>query len=193
MTRTNAITIAALLLSGVSVVASAQTAKPAKTGQAVAAPAASVPLAKSPTATSSPVTLSSDVKIERVAIDAAGKEKVTLHAPKDVVVVPGDKVVFRLQVTNTGAVPATGFRATNPMPGSVQFVSVAQDWAEVSVDGGVQFGKLAALKVKSAPAVGGPAVQRAADVADVTHVRWVFPDAIAPGGTRQISYRGVIK
>lgn len=140
-----------------------------------------------------PVTLSSDVKIERVETDAAGKEKVTLYAPKQVVVVPGDKVLFTLEVVNTGAEPAAGFRATNPMPGPVQFVSVTEDWAEVSVDGGTSWGKLAALKVKKAPAEGAAPVERAADVTDVTHVRWVFADAIAPGGKRTISYRGVIK
>lgn len=141
----------------------------------------------------SPVTLTSDVKIERVEVDAAGKETVTLHAPKSVVVVPGDRVVFTLEVTNTGAQPAAGFRATNPMPGPVQFVSVAEDWAEVSVDGGTNWGKLAALKVKTTPTDGTAPVERAADLADVTHVRWIFPDAIAPGGMRKISYRGVIK
>lgn len=149
--------------------------------------------APAPAATPSPVTLTSDVKIERVEVDAAGKETVTLHAPKSVVVVPGDKVLFTLEVKNTGAQPAAGFRATNPMPGPVQFVSVAEDWAEVSVDGGKSWGKLAALKVKTAPADGTAPVERAADIADVTHVRWIFPDSIAPGDTRKISYRGVIK
>jgi hypothetical protein len=28
---------------------------------------------------------------------------------------------------------------------------------------------------------------------DVTHVRWIFADAIAPGATRTVSYRGVVK
>ena len=169
MKTLSALAAAALLFSGV---AYAQTAP---------APAAS------------PVTLTSDVKIERVEIDAAGKEKVSLYAPEQVVVVPGDKVLFTLQVTNTGAQPAAGFRATNPMPAPVQFVSVTEDWAEVSVDGGNIWGKLAVLKVKTAPTDGTAAVERAADFADVTHVRWVFPDAIAPGGKRNISYRGVIK
>lgn len=144
-------------------------------------------------AVQSPVTLTSDVKIERVEVDAAGKETVTLHAPKSVVVLPGDKVVFTLEVTNTGTQPAAGFRATNPMPAPVQFVSVAEDWAEVSVDGGNNWGRLATLKVKTAPADGTASVERAAEIADVTHVRWIFPDTIAPGGKRKISYRGVIK
>lgn len=144
-------------------------------------------------AAASPVTLSSDVKIERVEVDAAGKEKVTLYAPKQVVVVPGDKVVFTLEVVNTGAQPAAGFRATNPMPGPVQFVSAAEDWAEVSVDGGSNWGKLVALKVKARAADGTAQVERSAGAEDVTHVRWIFADAIAPGGKRKLSYRGVVR
>lgn len=140
----------------------------------------------------SPVTLTSDVKIERVEVDAAGKEKATLHEPKSVVITPGDKVLFTLEVTNTGTQPASGFRATNPMPAAVQFVSVAEDWADVSIDGGTNWGKLSALKVKTKDGAGAD-VERAAGVEDVTHVRWVFADAIAPGAKRTISYRGVVK
>jgi uncharacterized repeat protein (TIGR01451 family) len=145
------------------------------------------------TAATSPVTLSSDVKIERVETDAAGKEKVALYAPKQVVVVPGDKVVFTLEVMNNGAVPAAGFRATNPLPGPVKFVSVAEDWAEVSVDGGNIWGKLDTLVVRAKAVDGITFVERAATAEDVTHVRWVFADAIAPGAKRTISYRGLVK
>lgn len=145
------------------------------------------------TAAASPVTLTSEVKIERAKVDAAGKETVTLHAPKDVVVVPGDKVLFTLEVTNTGAAPAAGFRATNPMPAAVKFASVAENWAEVSVDGGANWGKLDTLMVRAKAADGASDIERAAIADDVTHVRWVFADAIAPGAKRTISYRGVVK
>lgn len=145
------------------------------------------------TAAPSPVTLTSDVKIERVETDAAGKEKITLYTPKDVAVVPGDTVVFTLEVTNTGSQPAAGFRATNPMPAAVKFTSVAEDWAEVSVDGGTNWGKLATLKVKAKDAAGTAEVERSATAEDVTHVRWVFADAIAPGAKRTISYRGAVR
>ena len=126
-------------------------------------------------AAAQPVTLTSDVRIERVEVDASGKEKITLFTPKDVAVIPGDKVVFTLEVVNMGNLPAAGFRATNPMPGAVQFASVAEDWAEVSVDGGKAWGKLAALKVKTTDAQSAAEVERAAGPADVTHVRWILP------------------
>ncbi len=140
-----------------------------------------------------PVSLSSDVKIERTELDAAGKEKTVLLNPKDVIVVPGDRVVFTLNVSNAGVEPASGFRATNPIPGPVTFIAVAEDWAEVSVDNGTSWGKLTTLSVKAKAADTGAEIVRAAAAEDVTHVRWVFADAIAPGAKNSVSYRGVVK
>ncbi len=144
-------------------------------------------------ASASPVSLSSDVKIERTVVDPAGASSVKLFTPKDVAVVPGDTVLFTLLVENKGSEPAVGFRATNPMPAAVRFASVAEDWAEVSVDGGANWGKLASLKVKAKDAAGTADVERAATAEDVTHVRWIFADPIAPGIKRTVSYRGVVK
>lgn len=139
------------------------------------------------------VTLRSDVKIERTERDASGNVTTKLFTPKDVAVVPGDNIVFTLLVNNATAQPAIGFKATNPMPSAVSFASVTEDWADVSVDGGKNWGKLANLKVKANDPTGTAVVERAATPADVTHVRWVFTDAIAPGATRTVSYRGVVK
>lgn len=139
------------------------------------------------------VVLTSDALIERIELDANGKEKASLKKPSEVVVTPGDRVVFTLKYKNQSALPATGFRATNPMPGPVQFTSVVEDWAEVSVDGGKNWGKLVNLTVKAKSADGLTDIVRAAAVEDVTHVRWVFPTAIAPGAEGTLSYRGVVK
>jgi len=144
-------------------------------------------------APASPVKLNSEVRIERTETDAAGVEKQVLYTPKDVAVVPGDTVLFTLLVNNTGTEPAAGFRATNPMPTSVGFVSVSEEWADLSVDSGVNWGKLPELKVKSKDPVTAAEVERPATPEDVTHVRWVFPDVIAPGVQRTVSYRGVVK
>ena len=139
------------------------------------------------------VVLTSEAHIERTEIGADGKEKQVLKNPNDVIVVPGDKVVFALSYVNKGTEAASGFRATNPMPGPVQFVSAAEEWAEVSVDGGKSWGKLAGLKV-TVPGVDGSATtERAASAEDVTHVRWVFAEPIAPGAKGSVSYRGLIK
>jgi hypothetical protein len=139
------------------------------------------------------VTIASEALIERTETDAAGKERTVLKAPKDVIIVPGDRVIFTLKYANKGAEPASGFRATNPMPGPVQFVAAAEDWAEVSVDGGKSWGKLAALTVKAKAADGVSEMTRAATAEDVTHVRWFFTNPIAPGSQGSVSYRGIIK
>ncbi len=149
--------------------------------------------AQTSSAAKSPVSLSSDVKIERTEVDTAGTETIVLREPKDVVVVPGDRVVFTLSVINTGTEAASGFRAINPIPGAVAFIGAAEDWAEVSVDGGLSWGKLAAMTVKVKAADTGTETTRAATPDDVTHVRWVFAQAIAPGAKTALSYRGVVK
>lgn len=138
------------------------------------------------------VVLTSEAYIERAETGPDGKEKPVLKRPADVIVVPGDRVVFRLVYANKGAEPATGFRATNPLPGPVQFLSVAEDWAEVSVDGGTNWGKLSALSIVTKNPDGSE-VTRPASAEDVTHIRWIFADAIAPGATGSVSYRGLIK
>lgn len=149
--------------------------------------------AQSATSPQSPVKLSSDVKIERIVVDAAGKETITLHDPKDVIVIPGDRVFFTLNVTNTGTEAASGFRATNPIPGPVTFISATEDWAEVSVDNGVTWGKLEALSVTIKAVDTGVETSRAANAEDVTHVRWIFSNPIAPGTKTALSYRGFVK
>jgi len=177
----------------------------AMAGQAYAQ---SEPAAVKANAAKSAVTLSSKAMIERVETDANGAEKTVLKTPSDVIVVPGDKVVFTLSYVNESAEPAASFRATNPMPGPIQFLSAAEDWALVSVDGGKTWGKLSALTVTERteeaaltdPETGeitqeavSTEEQRAARAEDVTHVRWAFADDIAPGASGSVSYRGLVK
>jgi uncharacterized repeat protein (TIGR01451 family) len=139
------------------------------------------------------MTITSIAMVERIEKDKLGLEKKILKSPKDVIVVPGDHVVFTLSYANKGAEAAEGFRATNPMPGAVQFISATEDWAEMSVDGGQNWGKLADLVVKVTTQNGAPETTRPAHPEDVTHVRWVFSDLIAPGVKGAVSYRGIIK
>ena len=174
----------------------------AMAGQAQAQAAPAAPAAKSA------VTLSSKAMIERVETDANGAQKTVLKSPSDVIVVPGDKVIFTLSYANKSSQPAASFRATNPMPGPIQFISAAEEWALVSVDGGKTWGKLAALTVTERteeaaltdPDTGevtqeatSAETKRGAEAKDVTHVRWAFTKDIAPGASGSVSYRGFVK
>lgn len=154
------------------------------------------------------VTLSSKAMVERTEKAPDGSERTVLKSPGEVIITPGDFVRFELTYVNKGAEPATGFRATNPMPGAIRFVEAPEPWALVSADGGKSFGKLGELsiteRIEEAAQYDEETGQKIADArsedvtrlataADVTHVRWVFADAIAPGAKGSVSYRGVVK
>lgn len=154
------------------------------------------------------VSLTSDVYVIRTEKNADGVEQEVLKTPNDVVVIPGDRLKFILSFKNETGQVVEGFKAVNPMPGAVQFSQATEDWAEVSIDGGQNWGKLENLTVETTlPASASPdsetqgsdapksdtIVKRAAGVADVTHVRWVFVKSIAANESGELSFEGVVK
>lgn len=137
-------------------------------GAAVMAPA----MAQGPA-----VALKGDVKVVRQVTDN-GRTIEKLEDPTKVV--PGDRLVFTTRYTNGGPEAATDFVVTNPLPAPVRLARA--DGFEVSVDGGKTFGAFTALR--TADADGAP---RAAELADVTHVRWRVA-RIAPGASGEVQY-----
>jgi uncharacterized repeat protein (TIGR01451 family) len=132
------------------------------------------------------VALSSKAFVVKQVPDGPGKTKNTLAAPERVL--PGEALVFMLEYKNEGAAPATAFVINNPIPANVIYTGVEQPWADVSVDGGKNYGKLAALKLPK-----GDGTMRAALPSDVTHVRWKFAQAIAPAASGRVMYFGMVK
>lgn len=131
--------------------------------------------------------LTSKIELERSS-PAAGQPARKIYVAPDVVV-PGDRVRITLIFTNKGAAPASGVNLVNPIPEGLLFDDTADAAGfAVSVDGGKNFGMLAALTV---PVVGASA--RTAVAADVTHVRWLWPDAIAPGRSRSVAFFGRVR
>lgn len=139
------------------------------------------------------VSLTSKVFVIRSEKNAAGEEKDVLKTPNDVVVIPGDRLKFILTYTNETGQIVDGFKATNPMPGAVQFSQAAEDWAEVSIDGGNVWDELENLTVETKDAQSEAIVKRAAGPADVTHVRWVFAQSIGVNESGDLSFEGVVK
>ena len=58
----------------------------------------------------------------------------------------------------------------------------------MSVDGGKSWGQLASLRIANADGT-----SRAAQPADVTHIRWAFAQPIGAGNAGELSFRGVVK
>jgi uncharacterized repeat protein (TIGR01451 family) len=147
---------------------------------------AALALAPGPALAAGEVSLSSNVKVERQALDSSGKPTIKLEEPG--VVTPGDKLVFTVLYVNRTKEPASNFVVTNPIPASVAYLGDPSSDAELSVDGGHTWGPLSALKIKAADGTLRPAI-----AADVTHVRWAFAKPIAPGAEGKLSFRAVVR
>lgn len=132
------------------------------------------------------VSLSSEVLVERAKPQADGTSAIVREKPD--VVTPGDKLVFILTYRNEGSEPATGFVVTNPVPPAVRYAGTDGAPAEVSVDGGRNWGPLAALAVAAADGA-----QRPAEESDVTHLRWSFDRPIPAGDGGTLSFHARVK
>jgi len=132
------------------------------------------------------VALSSDVFVERKVAKPDGKTAVVLEQP--VTVIPGDNLVFVVKYKNIGSAPATDFSVTNPLPKAVAFNGTSDGTEIVSVDGGKNWGPLAALKYTRANGEVRPAL-----MSDVTHVKWKFNRALSAGSEGKLVFRGTVK
>lgn len=130
------------------------------------------------------VALDSTIKLDKVVTEN-GQTRHELVAPQKVV--PGNHLVFLTSYHNTSDKPVDHFVVTNPVPAPVALESVGTDTFDVSIDGGKTWGKLSQLTV-----VKPGAAPRAAQAADVTHVRWEIP-VIAPGATGSLEYHAVVR
>ena len=150
--------------------------------------AAALAMGTQPAAAQGTGVLTNKVELEKVTPAVDGREREAIYTTPDVVV-PGDRIRLTLTFTNNGAAPAAGVNLTNPIPEALVFDGT-NDTAgfTVSVDGGKTFGALEGLRVAVADAAPRPAA-----AADVTHVRWLWPDAVAPGQSRAVAFFGRVR
>jgi uncharacterized repeat protein (TIGR01451 family) len=132
------------------------------------------------------VALNSEVFVEKLIHGENGASKVILEAPK--IVTPGDRLVFVLRYRNIGTVPATNFMVTNPLPSAVAFQGTPDPVAQVSVDGGHNWGAIGALKIRESDGN-----WRGARPEDVTHVRWPVKQTVPVGAQGKLSFRGIVR
>nr|WP_137678361.1 hypothetical protein [Parerythrobacter lutipelagi] len=132
-----------------------------------------------------PIALSGDVMVEKTVVDEAGISTIERVEPD--VVVPGDRLIFSTDYSNSGSEAVTDFVVTNPLPSAVRLASDADAGLAVSVDGGASWGILAALTVAADDGSVRPATH-----ADVTHVRWTLAE-VAPGERGRVEYPAIIR
>ncbi len=134
-----------------------------------------------------PLSLVSEVKLEKRVAAADGTTRIALvKADK---IVPGDQVVFVLTYRNTGTQPIANLVLANPVPANIAYRAANPGSAapELSVDGKT-FGPLSGLRVATAAGA-----SRAAAPDDVTTVRWRLASPVAAGAQGQLAFQAVIK
>lgn len=129
------------------------------------------------------VALDTQTFVERVQTDLNGRTRRILSSPARLV--RGDQLVFVVNWRNRGVRPLRDLALS--VPGTVR-IQPDESSMEVSVDGGVRWGRLGDLWLTTLP--GGV---RRATAEDVTHVRWAMPGPVQPGTGGRISYRGTVR
>lgn len=132
------------------------------------------------------VALSSKVFLEKTEIGSDGKARIMLREPA--VVTPGDMLVFILDYRNEGASPATNLVVTNPVPPAIAYRGAADGAAQLSVDGGRNWGSLKMLTVREPDGR-----VRGARPEDVTHIRWALTQGVPAGAQGKLSFRGTVR
>ena len=107
-------------------------------------------------------------------------------------VTPGSTVVYALVFRNDKDAPADDVVLVMPVPEEITYIegSAANrlGTADFSTDGGTSFAPRQSLSVTDANGA-----VRAASADDITHVRWSVADAVMPGATGQLWFRGILK
>jgi uncharacterized repeat protein (TIGR01451 family) len=137
----------------------------------------------------SPLAIRSIAEVESRSL-AAGREVVKL-VPADRVV-PGDRVIYTLEVRNTGGTALDAPVVTHPVPEHMRYVadSAVGPGAEVSysVDGGHSFERAENLTV---PGVDGR--PRPAVAADYTDIRWQLKNSLKANSVAFVRFRALVK
>jgi uncharacterized repeat protein (TIGR01451 family) len=107
-------------------------------------------------------------------------------------VVPGDQVIYTLEIRNTGAMALPPPRVDYPVPDHMRYIadSAAGPGAAVSysIDGGRTFDRPENLRV-----AGSRGEQRAATAADYTHIRWQLKNILKGNSVAFARFRAVVK
>jgi len=137
----------------------------------------------------SPLDIRSIAEVESRSIEA-GREVVKL-IPADRVV-PGDRVIYTLEVRNTGATALDAPVVTHPVPEHMRYVadSAVGPGAEVSysVDGGHSFERAENLRV-----LGSDGRLRPAVAADYTDIRWQLKNSLKANSVAFVRFRALVK
>ena len=103
-----------------------------------------------------------------------------------------EELIVQITFTNKGSEPAGSVQITNPVPQHMIYKGGSAEGGgtdiRFSIDGGDTYDTPENLKVKR-----DDGVERLAQPAEYTHLRWTLEDALKPDGTGQVWFRAVLK
>lgn len=138
---------------------------------------------------SAPISIKTIAEVESRTTE--GGREITKLVPADRVV-PGDRVVYTLEVHNTGASAVAAPTVIYPIPEHMQYVadSAVGPGAEVSysVDGGRSFDRVENLKVQ-----GLDGQSRLAVATDYSHIRWQLKNSLKGNSVAFVRFRALVK
>lgn len=136
-----------------------------------------------------PISLKTVAEVEK-RVEVNGHEATQLQPAE--LVVPGDEVLYTVEIHNTGDQPLSHVVVPYAIPAHMRYVadSAVGPGAEVSfsVDGGLSFDRPERLKVASTSGE-----MRPATAADYTHIRWALKYPLAPNAVAFARFRAVLK
>jgi uncharacterized repeat protein (TIGR01451 family) len=136
-----------------------------------------------------PLSIKAIAEVEAKSVNG-GHESVKLQAADRVV--PGDRVIYTLEVRNTGTATLESPTVSHAVPEHMRYVgdSAVGPGAEVtfSVDGGRSFGRSESLMVKGADGRPRPAV-----AADYTDIRWQLKNNLKANSVAFVRFRALVK
>lgn len=135
------------------------------------------------------LTASQTVELAMVSLDENGERQVIYTVADEIA--PGSELRYVLSYDNQAEVAASDVRLVMPVPTEITLIegSADQDFATVtySVDNGATFTTRESLTVVEEGEL------KPASTEDITHLRWTFAEAIAPGASGKLTYSGILQ
>jgi uncharacterized repeat protein (TIGR01451 family) len=136
-----------------------------------------------------PLEIRSIAEVESEGVEAGHKVIKLIPADR---VVPGDRVIYTLEVRNTRSTTLDAPSISHPVPEHMRYAadSALGPGAEVSysVDGGRNFEHAENLKVQGLDGQPRPAV-----AADYTDIRWQLKNSLKANSVAFVRFRAVVK
>ena len=131
-------------------------------------------------------------KVEREYTETLADGSTVLKRASADLVKPGENIVYSIAYTNTQAEAASGLVLDMPVPDEVRFAEGSADRAgavvSYSTDGGQSFTDRLSLSV-----VAADGTRRPATTDDITDVRWTLSQAVVPGESGTVEFKGRLR